>query len=117
VSDPDAAYRTGKTRQQSKHGDTVGSAPFYIFGSQLKSDDFARLADIDRAVKLDPEQWRYGLLQARTLMQVGRNTEALDVLATYYSAHRENFILGLEYARCLSKEAQYSEPRHRDDLS
>jgi len=92
-----------------KHGDRTDFAPFYILRSQLENDELAKLTDIERAVKLDPQQWRYGLLQARALMQVGRGKEALAVLGADYHAHKENFVVGLEYARYLVKAARYSE--------
>ncbi|MCM1501125.1 MAG: DUF5107 domain-containing protein [Bacteroidales bacterium] len=84
-------------------GDDSDYAPYYSYRGTLTGN----AADMEKAMSLDPEQWRYRQNLALRHYSDGRYTEALAVLEPYYSRHRDNFHIGDTYVRCLVADRQY----------
>jgi len=89
-------------------------APFYatraaLFMSETTQPSIltATIADLNKATLLDKNQWRY----IKTLTELYNNqfsfAKALEVVAPYYKAHTDNYIIGMLYAKTLIHIKQY----------
>lgn len=67
-----------------------------------------RQADLEHAIALDPEQWRYHKSLAEVYISEGRNAEALAIASAYYNKHNSNFIMGMLTAKALLLNKSYS---------
>jgi len=81
-------------------------APFYAFRAALDSSG-ARV-DLEHAAALDPS-WRYANLLAEYELAHGNPARAGEIAKKFYAAHRDNYIMGLLYARTLLANRQYAE--------
>jgi tetratricopeptide (TPR) repeat protein len=98
-------------------GNTPNYAPFYaaraeLLKNALKKDDKLPpqyLSDIERAVSLDPKQWRYGKTVATYFIEEKNYPKALDVIRPYQKALPENYYIGLIYAKTLILNEKYTE--------
>jgi tetratricopeptide (TPR) repeat protein len=86
-------------------GDEPRFAPFYAARAQLAKDDAA--ADLQRAVQLDPAQWRYGVMLARHSLKRGDPAAALAVAGDYARRFPANDTLALLRAKALLLTGQY----------
>ena len=80
-------------------------APFYAFRASLDSSN--AIADLQRSAALDPS-WRYARLLAEYQLAHGNPTRAGEIAGKFYAAHRDNYIMGLLYARTLLANRQYA---------
>ncbi len=79
-------------------------APFYAFRSALTDSQ----SDIEKAHRLDPQQWRYVQSLALWHYNAGEYVKALKVVEPYYLKHRDNFHVGDTYLKTLIALGQYS---------
>src|SRR5690606_15444608 len=91
--------------------DKVDFAPFYMLRARLRPEEAKklRLEDVERAVGIDPDQWRYKLIQAKLLTQMDQRPEAIKILQAAQQQHQDNYIVGLELVRQLVKSDRYRE--------
>ncbi|MDQ2657726.1 MAG: DUF5107 domain-containing protein, partial [Bacteroidota bacterium] len=73
---------TARAKELFRSSGEPGFAPFYAARAKLYDND-TYAADLQRAAKLDPEQWRYGKMLAERLMLKKDYAEALTVATDY----------------------------------
>lgn len=78
-------------------------APFYAFRSALTDS----LSDIEKALRLDPLQWRYVQSLAMRHYRSGDYAKALKVVEPYYLRNKDNFHIGDTYLKTLIALGQY----------
>ena len=78
-------------------------APFYAFRSALTDSQ----SDIEKALKLDPLQWRYVQSLAMRHYRSGDYAKALKVVEPYYLRNKDNFHIGDTYLKTLIALGQY----------
>jgi len=86
-------------------GLTPSFAPFYAFRAAM--DSSGAKADLEHAFALDAS-WRYAKLLAEYMLAHGDPTRAGEIAKKFYAAHRDNYIMGLLYARTLLANHQYA---------
>lgn len=64
-------------------------------------------ADLQKAISLDKEQWRYHKLLATHYLSNGQNEKAERVAGDFYQSHKGNYIIGMLYAKTLLVTGQY----------
>jgi tetratricopeptide (TPR) repeat protein len=86
-------------------------APFYAARAELlrSSEKEKSLSDLQKAAQLDNRQWRYGKLLVDHYLESGQPHEALRISEKYYEQSRDNYILGLLYAKTLLLNKKYLE--------
>ena len=85
-------------------------APFYVARANLLSENGKlRTSDLQQAIDLDKEQWRYQKLFAENQIALGKYQEALYIAEKYYQQHPENYIIGMLYARTLLLTKGYAD--------
>jgi hypothetical protein len=92
-------------------GDVPAFAPLYALRAQLRggvSDSRAAL-DWERAMKLEPTEWRYGRVVAERLLEEGRGDSAAVVARRYLQAGRSRPSLDLLYARAQLRTGRFAE--------
>jgi tetratricopeptide (TPR) repeat protein len=94
-------------------GERPSFAPFYAARAELlKTAAPARaLADLRRAVQLEPDEWRYGRLLAERRMADSQVAEAVGIAAAYYGRFPRNSALGMLYARALLRNGDATAAR------
>lgn len=78
-------------------------APFYAFRSALTDSQ----SDIEKALRLDPLQWRYVQSLAMRHYRSGDYAKALKVVEPYYLRNKDNFHIGDTYLKTLIALGQY----------
>ncbi len=78
-------------------------APFYAFRSALTDSQ----PDIEKALRLDPLQWRYVQSLAMRHYRSGDYVKALKVVEPYSLRHKDNFHIGDTYLKTLIALGQY----------
>jgi tetratricopeptide (TPR) repeat protein len=96
-------------------GDRPDYAPFYA-GRALAFEDASRersMADLDRAARLDPGQWRYGRMLAERQLRHGEKAAALETARRYSAQFPANYILGMLHVKTLLANGRYRESTDR----
>jgi predicted Zn-dependent protease len=96
-------------------GDAPDYAPFYA-GRSLAFEDVSRersMADLERAARLDPGQWRYGRMLADRQLRQGDKTAALATAGRYAAQFPANYILGMLHVKALLANGRYRESADR----
>ena len=97
-------------RLMASCGDRPGYAPFYATRAALRAaTPAAARADLDRAIALDPRQWRYARLLAEHHFAQGDVPAALAVVERSARAFPDNYILALLHAKLLLHSGRASE--------
>ena len=89
-------------------------APFYATRAALFMSETSQpsilssiIADLNKAITLDNNQWRY----IKSLTELYNNqyafSKALEVIAPFYKSHTDNYIIGMLYAKTLMHNKQY----------
>ena len=84
-------------------GEAPDFAPFYAARS-LAFESVSRersMADLERAARLDPAQWRYGRMQVERRLKAGDSARALETAAAYAARFPDSYILGMAHAKAL----------------
>ncbi|HMI62219.1 MAG TPA: DUF5107 domain-containing protein [Puia sp.] len=100
-------------------GDQPTFAPFYAFRAALAAgststgsattpptDSSTIRHDLERATALDP-QWRYAKLLAEFELTHGNFIRAGQIAGQFYTAHPDNYIMGMLYAKTLLVNKKY----------
>lgn len=92
-------------------GDEPGYAPFYALRAALKGSDAVKTPasiqhDLQRAAALDP-QWRYAKLLAEFELSQNNTAGAGQIAGQFYTAHPDNYIMGMLYAKTLLVNKKY----------
>lgn len=66
-------------------------------------------ADLQKAISIDKEQWRYQKLLAEYYIQQQLPDKALVLAEVFYPLHKENYIMGMLYAKTLLLNKRYKE--------
>jgi len=92
-------------------GNMPSYAPFYAARAKfnMKNDSSRVLADLQQAVKLDKQQWRYGKGLINYYLSQKQYEQALTVAREYQNRFPANYIIGMLYAKTLMSNKQYSE--------
>jgi predicted Zn-dependent protease len=86
-------------------GDESRFAPLYAARAQVSEETAAR--DLEKAGRLDPNQWRYGAMLVRYHLKQNDPAAALAVAADYTHRFPTNGALALLHAKALLASAQY----------
>ncbi len=92
-------------------GDVPGFAPFYAARAELfnTTPGGKPVSDLNKAISLDKEQWRYYKLLSEYYIEHNQFKEALSVIEKFYHAHPQNYIIGMLYAKTLLLNKHYNE--------
>jgi tetratricopeptide (TPR) repeat protein len=96
-------------------GERPDYAPFYATRS-LAFESTSRersMADLERAARLDPAQWRFGRMLADRQLRQGASDRALETTRVYAARFPENYILGMLHAKALLANGRYRESADR----
>jgi tetratricopeptide (TPR) repeat protein len=85
-------------------------APFYATRYMMFKDaGETGLVDLQKALSLDPVQWRYHKMLTEYYNSHGQVAKALTVITPYYKAHPDEYIMGMLYAKTLMLNQSYKE--------
>ena len=65
------------------------------------------LTDLQKAIALDKDEWRYYKLLGEYYIDHNENEKALEVVAPFNKAHSKNYIIGILYAKTLLLNKHY----------
>jgi hypothetical protein len=82
---------------------------FYAARAALFNDNAAALEkDLQQAIKIDPQQWRYQKLLSEHFIAQKEYGKALDIAEAFYKTHPGNYIIGMLYAKALLLNKKYA---------
>jgi tetratricopeptide (TPR) repeat protein len=82
---------------------------FYAARAALMKDNpELALADLQQAIKLDKQGWRYSKLLAEHFIVQKQYDKALAVVESFYKGHKDNYIMGMLYAKTLLLTKKYA---------
>jgi tetratricopeptide (TPR) repeat protein len=85
-------------------------APFYAARATFPGRTTEQAQrDLERAVALEPGEWRFGKLLSDHLVAHGKAAEAVPIATRYRARFPANYILGLTLAKAQVAAAQYAE--------
>jgi hypothetical protein len=90
-------------------GDQPGYAPFYLTRSRLITDPSAVLADLTRANRLAPGEWRTWKYLIDHYEQAGDYAQQLAWAQKAAGKFKDNYTLGFDYAKALVSNNRYEE--------
>ncbi len=101
--------RTEESKQLlTQAGNASDFAPFYAVRAEIMKDDPKKMiADLEKALTIDPDQWRYHKLLAEQYIKLQEYSKSLIVTASFYEKHSQNYIMGMLYAKTLLLNKQY----------
>jgi tetratricopeptide (TPR) repeat protein len=101
------AFTAENARQQ---GVVIDYAPFYATRSKIYASKFPEkaIADLQKAISLDKEGWRYYKSLTELYNQQKQYKEALKTIEPFYLAHPQQYIIGMLYAKTLLFNNQYA---------
>jgi tetratricopeptide (TPR) repeat protein len=83
---------------------------FYAAKASLFKDDSQLvISSLQQAIKLDNQGWRYHKLLAEHYIILKQYDKALAVAAPFYKKHKENYLIGMLYAKTLLLNKKYVE--------
>ncbi len=88
-------------------GNQPSDPNFYAARAALMNDNTAE-SDIQQAIKMDPQQWRYTKLLAEHFIAKKEYTQALNIAESFYKNHSDNYIIGMLYAKTLLLNKKYA---------
>jgi tetratricopeptide (TPR) repeat protein len=95
-------------------GEEPDYAPFYASRSRFfeKTNPTMSMTDLQKAMQLNPRQWRYEKMLVERLIKVKKYTEALQKSSGYFQKDKDSYIMGMLYAKSLLHNQQYQECAH-----
>ncbi len=92
-------------------GEGPSYPPFYATRATIfkDSDEAQSFKDLQKAVTLDPAQWRYQKLLAEYYIARGQVEKALVITTPFYKAHPEQYIMGMLHGKTLMLNKKYRE--------
>lgn len=90
-------------------GEEPNDANFYAAKASLfKADAATALDDLQKAISLDGNNWRYQKLLTEYYIAQKQYDKAMDIAATYYQQHKEDYRMGTLYATTLILNKKYA---------
>lgn len=86
-------------------GDQPNDAAFYAARSKILAGTAE--ADMQKAIALDKEQWRYCKMLAEYYLAQSQYEKAFRLTQDFYRTHISNYIIGILYAKTLLAIGQY----------
>ncbi|MEN2412845.1 DUF5107 domain-containing protein [Flavobacterium mesophilum] len=77
--------------------------------SLFKDNASIVLASLQQAIKLDPQGWRYHKMLTEYYIIQKQFDKALTTAESFYKKHRDNYLIGMLYAKTLLLNKKYSE--------
>lgn len=74
----------------------------------MKGNPELALIDLQQAIKLDKQGWRYSKLLAEHFILQKQCDKALAVVEPFYKGHKDNYIMGMLYAKTLLLTKKYA---------
>ncbi|MBQ0025260.1 MAG: DUF5107 domain-containing protein [Bacteroidales bacterium] len=65
-------------------------APYYAYRYKFSKD----AADLEKAIGIDPDEWRYCKMLSDDLMACGKHSDAVSHLEKFYASHPDNVQIG-----------------------
>ncbi|MGC4235512.1 MAG: DUF5107 domain-containing protein, partial [Niabella sp.] len=95
----------------SSCGDAPRYAPFYATRSLVfeKVDEKRSLEDMQRAVAIDPVQWRYQKMLTEYYNNNNQQEKGLGIIERFYRKVPSNYIIGMLYAKTLVLNGRYQQ--------
>jgi hypothetical protein len=87
-------------------GTQPNDAPFYAARAALLKENAA--ADIQKAIALNANEWRYHKLLAEHFLNKKQYEKALTTASAFYKSHADNYIMGMLYAKTLLLTKNYA---------
>lgn len=84
-------------------GNDSDYAPYYAYRATFSGSR----ADIEKALSLDPSQWRYVQALALNHYDQGDYSKAVEISGKYFLTHKDNFHIGDTYVKSLIASSQY----------
>ena len=84
-------------------GESPDFAPFYASRAHLTGSP----KDLERAMTLDPDNWRYAQLITQYFFREKEFSTALDIATKAYQKFPDNYSLGMELAKCQLLSQQF----------
>ncbi len=89
-------------------GNQPADPNFYAARAALMKDNAESVvADLQQAIKLDKEQWRYSKLLAEHFIIQKEYKKAMAIAEAFYKAHPGNYVIGMLYAKTLLLNKKY----------
>ena len=87
----------------------IDFAPLYITRATMydSSEDEKALADLNKAVSLNKDEWRYRKYLTTYYLKNQENEKALESVESFYKSHPDNYIIGMLYTRALINNNRY----------
>jgi lipopolysaccharide biosynthesis regulator YciM len=90
-------------------GNEPADPAFYAARASLMKDNpEVALSDIQKAIKLDKNGWRYNKLLTEHFIAQKQFEKALSAVEPFYKNHKENYIIGMLYAKALLLNKKYA---------
>lgn len=108
------SYRNNKDTAAKLLQNITGNidfAPFYITRAEFydSSETDKKQNDLQKALSLDPNEWRYTKDLAEYFLENKENQKALQILEPYFKTHPQNYIVGMLYTQSLMLNNRYPE--------
>jgi Tfp pilus assembly protein PilF len=89
----------------------VDFAPLYITRALMydSSESEKELIDLNKAVSLNKDEWRYRKYLTAYYLKNQENEKALQSVESYYKSHSDNYIIGMLYTRALISNNKYED--------
>ena len=84
-------------------GNESDYAPYYAFRYILDN----KVEDMEKALSLDKQQWRYACDLASRYIADGQHKKAVDLIAPRYKANKKNFHVASVYAKALMETKDF----------
>ena len=93
-----------------KQGVVINYAPFYATRAKIYTTKYPEKAieDLQKAISLDKEGWRYYKALTELYIQRKQYKEALTLIEPFYQSHTQQYIIGMLYAKTLLFNNQYT---------
>lgn len=91
-------------------GQQPDDAAFYAARASLnKTDKQEAEKDLLKAISLAKNEWRFSKLLAEHYIVFKEYEKALGIAETFYKSHKENYVMGMLYAKALLLNKKYKE--------
>lgn len=77
-------------------------AAFYLAKMKLEDERVQRFECVEKARKLEPDNWRVALAMAEYYLAEGSGVKAMKILRPFFKTNPEQPAIGLLYVRCLN---------------
>lgn len=90
-------------------GNKPADPAFYAARGALVNDNPESVViDLQQAIKLDKQSWRYPKLLTEHFIKQKQFDKALAVIEPFYKSHKENYVIGILYGKVLLLNKKYA---------